>query len=98
MVQGEVDEAADVVVLVERGEELDGFFGVEAEGIEGDGNAPFFGERRVAVDYFFETQHFWNAAGSAQTNCAATGILHCGVYRAEFAGGSAQIGGRGGIR
>ena len=39
-----LDEAADVVVLVERGEELDGFFGVEGECFEGDGIAPLFGE------------------------------------------------------
>ena len=55
VVHGEVDEAADVVVLVERGKELDGLFGVEGEGFEGDGIAPLFGERGVAVDYFFNT-------------------------------------------
>ena len=55
MVKGEFDESADVVVLVERSEELDGFFGVEGEGFEGDGLAPLFGECGVAVDYFFET-------------------------------------------
>jgi len=55
VVHGEVDEAADVVVLVERGKELDGLFGVKGEGFEGDGIAPLFGERGVAVDYFFET-------------------------------------------
>ena len=98
MVHGEVDEAADVVVLVERGEELDGVFGAEAEGFEGDGIAPLFGQRGVAVDYFFETQHFGNAAGSARAICAVPEILPCGVYRARFAGGSAQIGGWRGIR
>jgi hypothetical protein len=66
VVEGEVYEAADVVVFVERSEELDGFFRVEGEGFEGDGIAPFFGERGVAVDYFFKTQHFGNAAGSAR--------------------------------
>jgi hypothetical protein len=66
VIEGEVDEAADVVVLVERGEEFDSFFGVEGEGFEGDGIAPLFGERGVAVDYFFKTQHFGNAAGSAR--------------------------------
>ena len=55
VVHREVDEAADVVVLVERGKELDGLFGVKGEGFEGDGIAPLFGERGVAVDYFFET-------------------------------------------
>lgn len=95
---GEVDEAADMVILVERGEELDGVFGAEAEGFEGDGIAPLLGQRGVAVDYFFETQHFGNAAGSARAIRAVAGILPCGVYRARFAGGSAQIGGGGGIR
>jgi hypothetical protein len=61
VVHGKVDEAADVVILVEGGEELDGFLGVEGEGFEGDGLAPLFGERGVAVDYFFETQHFGSA-------------------------------------
>jgi hypothetical protein len=97
-VEGEVDEAADVVVLVERSEELDGFFRVEGERFEGDGIAPLFGERGVAVDYFFKTQHFGSAAGSARANLLGARILPCGVYRAPSEGGSAQIGGRGEIR
>jgi len=44
VVHGEVDEAADVVVLIERGEDLDGFFGIEAECVESDGIAPLFRE------------------------------------------------------
>jgi hypothetical protein len=64
VVEGEVDETADVVVLVEGGEELDGFLGVEGESFEGDGFAPLFGERGVAFDYFFETQHFGKAVGA----------------------------------
>jgi len=50
----EVDVTADVVVLIERGEELDGLFRVESEIFEGDGIAPLFGERGVAVDYLLQ--------------------------------------------
>jgi hypothetical protein len=74
VVKGEFNEAADVVVLVEGGEELDRFFGVEGEGFEGDGLATLFGERGVAVDYFLETQHIGNAAGSARAIRAASGF------------------------
>jgi hypothetical protein len=98
VVEGEVDETADVVVLVEKSEELDGFFGVEGERFQGDGIAPLFSERGVAVDCFFQTQHCGNAAGNARAVCAAAGILQCGVYRAEFLCGRAQIGGGGWIR
>jgi hypothetical protein len=67
MAEREAYKAADVVVLVERSEELDGFFWVEGKGFEGDGIAPLFGERGVEVDYFFQTQHGGNAADSART-------------------------------
>ena len=96
-VEREFYKAADVVVLVERGKELDGFLRVEGERFEGDGFAGLFGESRVAVDYFFQVQHIGKAVGSARDlHCAR--ILLCGVYRAHLTCGSAQIGGSRGIR
>jgi len=54
--------------------------------------------RRVAVDYFFETQHFGNAAGYSRSDCAVAGILHCGVFiRARLQVEALQIGAAGRI-
>ncbi len=97
MVHREVDVAADVVVLVERSEELDGLFRVQSEIFEGDGIPPLFGERGIAVNYFLETYHLQEQLGRADNLCHAR-ILPCGVYRAHIPGGSAQIGGGDGIR
>jgi len=41
---GEINEAADVIVLVERGEKFHGFFGVEGKRFQCNRVAPLFGE------------------------------------------------------
>lgn len=69
-----MEEAADVVVLVEGGEELCRFFRGKGESFEGNGFAVLSGERRVEIDYFPETQHIGNAVGSARAIRAASGL------------------------
>ena len=49
---GEVEETADVVVLVAGGEEALGFAGGESEGGKSHGLVKFAGEGEVAVDEF----------------------------------------------
>ena len=93
-----MEEAADVVVLVERGEELCGFFRGQRKTFEGDGFAALFGERRVAVDYFLEAQHDWDCGGQHACDSCGVPTLLCRVYRARLAGGSPQIGAGRGIR
>ena len=69
-----MEEAADVVVLVERGEELGGFLRVKGERFEGDGFAGLFGERRVSVYYFLQAQHSGSAVASARAIRTASGL------------------------
>jgi hypothetical protein len=54
---GEMEEAADVIVLVVAGEEALGFSGRELESGESDGLAEFTSERAVAADQFGERHH-----------------------------------------
>lgn len=68
---GEMEKAADVVVLVVTGEEAFGFRSCQVEGGECDGLAKIGGVGTVQVDKFAQGHH-----GSAGSGLGAYGVPH----------------------
>ena len=60
---GEMEEAADVIVLVVTGEEAFGFGGGQLKGGESNGLTKAPGKQAVAIDKLPERHHWWAALG-----------------------------------